>query len=245
MATSTRRTFLAGAASGAVAATLATPLSARAGNASDRVRIGIIGSGNQGKNHVRSLLTLKDAEIVSICDPDSSRLAEGVGLSNGSQGVDDMRRIFDDQSIDAVTIAAPDHWHTPAALAAMEAGKHVYVEKPCSHSVAEGQMLIKAAKKYDRVVAHGTQARSSPGFQEAMALVEEGIIGDVLQVRAWNWQLRKNIGYAQPSDPPPGVDYDSWVGASGMDALSDESFPHGLALVVQLRMRGNWERRSP
>ena len=213
MMSTTRRAFLVGAASGAAMSTLASPSKLRAGKIIDRVRIGTIGCGNQGKAHVRSLLTLPEAELVYLCDVDEGRLAERIEQAGGTpQGVTDLRRILDDQTIHAVTIATPDHWHTPAALLALEAGKHVYVEKPCSHNVREGRMLVEAAKKYDRVVAHGTQARSCGGFREAMSMLAEGVIGDVLMARCWNWQRRKNIGHGTPTDPPPGVDYDTWVG---------------------------------
>jgi predicted dehydrogenase len=106
----------------------------------------------------------------------------------------------------------PDHWHTPAALLALDAGKHVYVEKPCSHNIHEGRMLVEAVKRHKKVAAHGTQSRSTPGIQEAMQMLREGVIGDVLITKCWNWQLRENIGHKQPSKPPEGVDYDMWVG---------------------------------
>jgi hypothetical protein len=123
---------------------------------------------------------------------------------------------LDDPSIDAVTIATPDHWHTPAAILAMEAGKHVYVEKPCSHNLREGRLLVEASARTGKIVQHGTQARSSTGFREAVQMLRDGVIGDVLIARAWNIQRRSNIGHAQPSDPPAGFDYDLWVGPAPM-----------------------------
>ena len=103
-------------------------------------------------------------------------------------------------------------WHTPAALLALEAGKHVYVEKPCSHNLREGRLLVEAAEKSNKIVQHGTQARSNEGFREAIQMLREGVIGDVMIAKAWNIQRRNNIGHKQPSDPPPGFDYDMWVG---------------------------------
>ncbi len=205
-----RRVFLASAASG-VAATMASRR-ARAAGSAERIRVGVIGGGNQAKQHLRSLSQLKDVEIVYVCDIDARRLAECESLAKGAKGVPDMRRIFEDGTVDAVTIATPDHWHTPAALLAMEAGKHVYVEKPCSHNIREGQFLAEAAKRHGRVVAHGTQSRSNLGFQEAIKMLRGGAIGDVLIAKCWNWQRRKDIGHAAPSNPPQGVDYDAWVG---------------------------------
>ncbi|MCA9210620.1 MAG: Gfo/Idh/MocA family oxidoreductase, partial [Planctomycetales bacterium] len=108
--------------------------------------------------------------------------------------------------------ATPDHWHAPAAILAAEAGKHVYVEKPCSHNVREGRLLVDAARRNKRLVQHGTQSRSMSLIAHAVQLLRDGIIGDVLTAKAWNVQKRGPIGKAQPSKPPSGVDYDLWVG---------------------------------
>jgi predicted dehydrogenase len=212
MSQSTRRQFLKKTALGITAATLVAPGRSRAAAPSERVRIGIIGCGNQGKAHVKSLSSLADAEIVYVCDVDQERLGMGVEMSGGAKPVSDFRKILDDSTIDGVTIATPDHWHTPIALLALAAGKNAYVEKPCCHNVREGQLLREATQKTGKVVAHGTQARSSPSMIQAMKLLRDGVIGDVLQARCWNWQLRKDIGRMRPSSPPPGVDYDTWVG---------------------------------
>ncbi|RIK88208.1 MAG: gfo/Idh/MocA family oxidoreductase [Planctomycetota bacterium] len=210
MPTTTRRSFLAGAAAAGV---LATSVRSRAAGANERVRVAIIGAGNQGKSHARSLLSLSDVEIAYVCDVDQQRLGEQLQRVGGrAQAVADLRRVLDDPSVDAVTLPIPDHWHAPAALLALDAGKHIYVEKPCSHNVREGRMLLDAAVRHGKVAAHGTQSRSVPGMQEAIGMLHEGVIGDVLIARCWNWQMRKNIGRAQPSAPPPHVDYDSWVG---------------------------------
>ena len=109
-------------------------------------------------------------------------------------------------------IATPDHWHAPAAILACEAGKHVYVEKPQSHNLRESRLLLDAARRNNVVVQHGTQSRSAPLIAGAVQMLREGLIGDVLVAKAWNIQRRANIGHQQPSDPPPGVDYDAWVG---------------------------------
>ena len=212
MATETRRRFLKDATLGLTAATVLTRGKAQAAPASERVRIAVIGCGNQGGNHVKSLSGLKEAQLVYVADVDNDRLARAVSESGGARGVLDFRRALDDASVDAVVIATPDHWHVPATLLALQAGKHVYVEKPCCHNVREGQLLLRAARESGKVVAHGTQARSSPSMQQAMALLRDGVIGDVLQTRCWNWQLRKNIGHMKPSAVPAGVDYDTWVG---------------------------------
>lgn len=211
MTAESRRRFLKDTALSVAAAAL---VSSKTFAASDtqRVRIGVIGCGNQGTNHIRSLSGLSDAQIVHVADVDQERLTKAVNASGGANGVADFRRILDDKSIDAVSIATPDHWHVPVALLALEAGKHVYVEKPCSHNVREGQLLKAAAQKHGKVVVHGTQSRSSPAIQQAMKLLRDGVIGDVLVAKCWNWQKRNNIGHVEPSAPPSGVDYDTWVG---------------------------------
>jgi predicted dehydrogenase len=211
MPAESRRRFLQTAAL-ATTATAIFPKALRAANASERVRIGVIGCGNQGSNHIRSLSDVSSAEIALVADVDRDRLAKAETNAGGAKGVADFRRILDDATIDAVTIATPDHWHTPVALLALEAGKHVYVEKPCSHNVRESQLLREAARKHGKVVVHGTQARSSPSIQQAMKLLRDGVIGDVLITKCWNWQKRSDIGHVASSSPPAAVDYDTWVG---------------------------------
>lgn len=221
----TRRNFLANAAAGAAAAAVLAPARSRALGANERVRVAIIGAGNQGKRHCESLMTLSDAEIVYVCDVDPQRLGEQVARTNGkAKGISDLRRALDDPSIDAVTLPVPDHWHTPAALLALAAGKHIYVEKPCSHNIREGQALVEAVKKSGKVAAHGTQSRSCPGIQEAMQMLHEGVIGDILIAKCWNWQLREDIGHKQPSAPPAGVDYETWVGPAEWMPFQDNRF---------------------
>jgi predicted dehydrogenase len=158
-------------------------------------------------------MTLKDVDIAYVCDIDEHRLAEQVARTEGrAKPVGDLRRILDDASVDAVTIPLPDHWHVPAALLALDAGKHIYVEKPCSHNIREGRLLVDAVHRHRKVAAHGTQSRSTAGIQEAIQMLREGVIGDVLIAKCWNWQMREDIGRKQPSDAPPNVNYDTWVG---------------------------------
>ena len=140
----------------------------------------------------------------------SKKVADAGG--KGPKIVSDLRTILDDRAIDAVTVATPDHWHAPAAILACDAGKHVYVEKPCAHNLREGRLLVEAARRNDRVVQHGTQSRSLPVVVAAIDLVREGAIGDVLVARAWNIQRRSDIGHASPSEAPGGLDYDIWLG---------------------------------
>jgi predicted dehydrogenase len=212
MTPQTRRRFLKDGVLGGAASSLLSRPKSHAASAVQRVRIGVIGCGNQGGGHIESLTGRNAAQVVYAADVDSQRLAKAVSRSGGSKGVGDFRRILDDPSVDAVTVATPDHWHVPVALLALAAGKHVYIEKPCSHNVREGQLLVAATRNAGKVVAHGTQSRSNPAMQQAMEMLRDGVIGDVLVAKCWNWQLRSDIGRLQPSAAPSGVDYDTWVG---------------------------------
>jgi predicted dehydrogenase len=211
MVPSTRRRFLA--ATTGLSVSLLAASSLRAAGANQRVRVAILGAGNQGRRHAESLQSLANVEIAAVSDVDAERLAaQHQRVGSRSQAVADFRRILDDRSIDAVTIALPDHWHTPAALLAIAAGKHVYVEKPCSHNVREGRRLVAAAAQSQLAVAHGTQSRATPGLIEAIAMLRDGAIGKVLVAKCWNYQQRDDIGRRQPTSPPATVDYDAWVG---------------------------------
>ncbi len=207
MATVTRRFFLGATAVAAYG--ISRP--AR-GAANDRVVVGVIGLGGQGRSHVESYRSLPNVDVAYVCDLDEARLAKAKEVVPGVRAVNDLRRVLDDPQVDAVSIATPDHWHTPAALLALAAGKHVYVEKPCCHNVREGRMLADAAKRTTLQVQHGTQSRSAPLIQRAIELLRGGAIGDVIMARAWNVQYRPPIGKSQPSDPPSGFDYANWLG---------------------------------
>jgi predicted dehydrogenase len=210
-----RRTFLSQAAVGTAAATFASTAKADAKN--DMLTIGLIGPGGMGSNHLDQLIRRKDIRFAYVCDVDANRLAAAAKRVESAghgpvQAVKDMRRIFDDKSVDAVWIATPDHWHAPASILAVEAGKHVYVEKPVSHNIREGRLLLDAARKHNKVVQVGTQTRSSAHARRAVELLRDGVIGDVLVAKAWNSQLRGNIGKAKPTSPPDYLDFDLWLG---------------------------------
>jgi len=205
-----RRTFLK-AASATTAALVAAP-AVQAKSANEQVIVATIGCGGQGTAHVRSLLGLKDAKLAYVCDVDQQRLAKAAEMAPNAKAVNDLRRVLDDKHVDAVTIATPDHWHATAGLLALEAGKHAYVEKPCSHNVREGRLLLNKAREKNLKVQHGTQSRSSEGIANAVKMLDDGIIGDVLVAKSWNWQLRRDIGHAKPAEAPDSIDYDMWVG---------------------------------
>jgi predicted dehydrogenase len=213
-----RRNFLKQAGWGAAAATLLrSHTSASAYAANDRIVAGVIGPGGMGSSHVKNLLNRDDVEIAWICDVDAQRVSSAAKLVKTAKGRDpktsrDLREVLDDKSVDAVWIATPDHWHAPATILACDAGKHVYVEKPCAHNIREGRLMVEAARRNKRVVQVGTQSRSTEHIIEAMKLLREGVIGDVLVAKAWNSQLRANLGKQQPSDPPAHLDFDLWLG---------------------------------
>lgn len=200
----TRRDFLKTAAAGAMSSGLASRVQAAGSN--NNIAAALIGCGSRGETFLE--------HVQYVCDPDRKRLAAAAAQIGASsdRAVTDLRRILDNPQIDAVFVATPDHWHAPAAIMACEAGKHVYVEKPCSHNLVESRLLLDAARRSGVVVQHGTQQRSSAFMNDAIANLRDGIIGDVLVAKAWNIQRRKNIGHAAPSTPPQGVDYDLWVG---------------------------------
>ena len=208
-----RRTFLATTAAGIGYWFAGTaPRVCHGTTRADTLRIAVIGLGPQGNGHLKRYLALPNVEIAYLCDVDQGRLGAASKVADKAKTVTDLRRVLDDPSVDAVSIATPDHWHAPAAILACAAGKHVYVEKPCSHNFQEGRWLVEAARRHGRVVQHGTQTRSSQSTANAIQLLREGIIGDVFVAKAWNVQRRNNIGKEKPSDPPAGFDYDLWLG---------------------------------
>ncbi len=204
MKSTDRRSFLAGAS-------LAIAAGSRFVTAADpsKIKVALIGCGGRAGSHRDEFS--KIAHIAWVCDPDQKRLAE-FEKATGAKSTTDMRRIFDDKEVQAVVVATPDHWHAPASILACNAGKHVYVEKPCSHNFIEGAMLVQAARKNNVVVQHGTQSRSNRQIVNAIQMIKEGAIGDVLMAKAWNIQRRSNIGKSAPSQAPEHVDYDSWIG---------------------------------
>jgi predicted dehydrogenase len=207
-----RRQFL-GQGGAAVGLAAAWPGRARA----EAVTLGAIGCGGQGTGLVKKFVALDGVELAYVCDPDGARAeaaARAVAKATGKtpKVVTDLRRVLDDRSVDAVTVATPDHWHAPATILACDAGKHVYVEKPCAHNFREGRLMVETARRTGRVVQHGTQSRTNPVVLRAIRLLREGAIGEVLVAKAFDVQKRKDIGHAKPSEPPAGFDYDLWIG---------------------------------
>src|ERR1039458_4672479 len=190
-----RRYFLSTAAAGGVQLLAAKRAHA---SPSDQIRVALIGAGGRGGDHVRAIARIPGVELVTVCDPDETRMAEKAASYEKIAGKkpalqQDLRHIMDDKSIDAVTIATCNHWHALATIWACQAGKHVYVEKPVCHDFYEGSQMVAAARRYNRVVQGGTQARSSGRVRKGILALQEGIIGEVYMARCIHYQLRDSL----------------------------------------------------
>ncbi len=197
--------------------------------ANDRVRVAVVGLHGQGWAHVEEYAKLKDVEVVALCDVDenvlSQRLAEMAKLGlREPQTYVDMRRVLHDSSIDAISIATPNHWHSLQAIWGCQAGKDVYVEKPMSHNWWEGRQLVRAARRYSRIVQHGTNSRSGMAMREGVQKLREGLIGEVYMARGLCFKWRKSIGKAPQEPVPAGVDYDLWTGPAPMKPFTRNRF---------------------
>lgn len=197
--------------------------------ANDRVRVGICGVRGRGNDHIRSFPRVPGTEIAALCDVDESVLnlrlgeIEKAGLPRPKSYVD-IRKLLEDKEIDAISIAAPNHWHSLMAIWACQAGKDVYVEKPCSHNTFEGRQLVRAVKKYNRICQHGSQWRSNPGMSEAMKHLRDGTIGDVYMARGLCYKWRPSIGRASEEPVPAGVHYDLWTGPAPLKPFTKNRF---------------------
>jgi predicted dehydrogenase len=183
----------------------------------EALRVAVCGVHGRGMDHVQGWSRLKDVRITTICDVDlntTARAQKAISRHYGSEPkvVQDVRRVLDDPSIDAISIATPNHWHALMAIWACQAGKDVYVEKPVSHNVTEGRRIVEAARKYDRIVQTGTQCRSHKGIQDAMAFLRSGKLGQIYMAKGLCYKPRGSIGHKADGPVPSGVDYDLWVG---------------------------------
>jgi predicted dehydrogenase len=216
--TLTRRSFLAASAASVVAARSAS-FAARS-DVNSRIGVCTIGFNGQGGSHIKDILKKKDeAEYVALCDTDSDVLERGAKFVEEAQGkrpklYRDIREALADKSIDAVTIATPNHWHSLAAIWACQAGKDVYVEKPLCHNVYEGRQLVEAAKKHGKIVQHGTQSRASGTLIRDMKLIHDGFIGKIVESRGYVYKNgnRGAIGHGKPGPVPKNLDWNLWQG---------------------------------
>lgn len=213
-----RRSFIkksVAAGSAVVVAPIYIP--AKVFGANDRINAAVLGVNGRGMSHVKSLMAQKNVEVPILCDPDLNVLGKRQKEVKDKYGKDvqleqDLRRVMDNKDIDVISIASPNHWHALSVIWACQAGKDVYVEKPGSHNVWEGRKMVEAAQKYDRIVQHGVQLRSSPAINEAVDLMREGYIGRVYMARGLVFRWREDIGNKGFSSVPEGLDYDLWTG---------------------------------
>lgn len=229
----TRRQFLQRSAHATALAAAVSALGGVHAFADDKprtVRLAIIGCGGIMTQHVKGLVERhEDVDLAWLCDVDPRQIDKMAGLITPHQSTPPKRtgryeEIVADKDVDACIIATPHHWHAPIALALMQAGKDVYIEKPISHVFAEGPKIIAAAKKYGRVVQQGSQMRSSPVTERAGQLLRDGIVGQVKVARAWTAELRDEVKPVPDSAPPEGVDYDRWLGPAPEHAFNPHRF---------------------
>jgi predicted dehydrogenase len=232
-----RREFLH--ASGGLAAALAgagaleaaeTKAAAKKAGANDQLHVAVVGVHGRGGSHVTDLAGKHDCVVTTICDADEAVIGPAMKLAEVQQGKapryeKDIRKVLEDKSIDLVTIATPNHWHALAAIWALQAGKHVYVEKPVSHNVSEGRRIVEVAEKTGRLCQTGTQNRSSGAYRAAMEFLHAGKLGKIKVARALCYKRRGSIGKVKEPQPvPKTVDYDLWTGPAPMKHVMRRSF---------------------
>ena len=200
--------------------------------ANSRLNFAVIGLNSRGYAHLSSLKANKQSACIShVCDVDSNTLKKFAAATQQAMGSapateKDFRKILEQKDVDAISIASPDHWHTPMAIAGLQAGKHVFVEKPCSHNPAEGALLVEAQKKYGKVVQMGTQQRSSPHTIEIVGKIHGGLIGRAYYAKAWYSNTRKSIGYGKPAPVPEQLDWELWQGPAPHTPYTDNVQPY-------------------
>ncbi len=233
----TRRRFLEDSMLAAAAAAATTTVGSSAaiaadtkhsGSPNERIRVAVIGVHSRGGEHISAVEQCDGVEIAYICDIDTkvgNKRCEEIGKKRTKpKYVQDLRRLFDDKTLDAVTIATPNHWHSLAAIWAMQAGKDVYVEKPVSHNVSEGRRAVQTAEHHQRICQAGTQSRSSPGLHEAIAYVKSGKLGEVKLARGLCYKPRASIGPKGNYPIPAEVNYDLWSGPAPILPLTRKQF---------------------
>jgi len=230
----TRREFLDAMAVGAASVALTTTAKsyARILGSNERLNFAVIGLNSRGYAHLAGIKANQGTARVShVCDVDSDILRKFEDMAHKETGEaptaeKDFRKVLDAKEVDAITIATPDHWHAPMAIAALQAGKHVYLEKPCSHNPAEGEMLVEAQQKYHKLVQMGTQQRSSPHTIEIIKKIHDGIIGKPYFAKAWYVNVRKSIGHGKEAPVPARLDWDLWQGPAPRRPYTDNIHPY-------------------
>lgn len=229
----TRRTFIKKASSGAFALSLGGMLPAFSAKsyqnivgANEKIRVACMGVNSRGLAVGKNFAHQKNCEVLHVCDVDSRAAdicidAIGKIQSNKPQATPDFRNALEDKNLDALIVTAPDHWHAPAALLACSAGKHVYLEKPCSHNPNEGEMLVKSAEKHKRILQMGNQRRSWPNVAGAIADLHSGVIGRPYFAKTWYTNNRASIGIGKDTAVPEWLNYDLWQGPAPRKTYKD------------------------
>lgn len=199
--------------------------------ANDRLNVGVIGLGGRGRALLELLTRQPNTRIAAVCDVDQAAQERAVAVVEKMQGFkpkvfSDMRRLFEDRGLDAVTMATPNHWHALGTIWACQAGKDVYIEKPASHNFWEGQQMIAAARKYKRIVQVGLQSRSTAMTMRAIKFLREGVIGEVFMAKGVCYKWRPSIGRTPDQPAPPGIDWDLFLGPAPMRPFSQNRFKY-------------------
>jgi predicted dehydrogenase len=218
-----RRYFLMSSAVAAGAALKGAP------SINDTVRVACVGIRGQGNSHIHQYSRMPNVEIAALCDVDENILSQRMQQVEASgkkkpAAYTDVRKLLEDKSIDVISIATPNHWHSLIGIWACQAGKDVYVEKPCSHNIFEGRQLVAAAQKYNRIVQHGTNSRSGVAVREAVDKMRQGVIGEVYMARGLCFKWRDTIGHKPEEAVPAGVHYDLWTGPAPLHAFTQNRF---------------------
>ena len=229
----TRRTFLKRASAAGLGAGIViagTKASGRVLGANDTIRVGVAGIHGRGGSHIGAFAGMKGVQVTHLIDPDSRLFASRSGQVKSKGGntpkcFQDIRKALEDKDLDAVSIASCNHWHSLLTILSCQAGKDVYVEKPCSHNVFEGRKCVEAARKHQRIVQHGTQRRSMARWARQIAAIASGKYGKLLVSKGYASKVRWSIGFKEPKDPPPELDYDLWLGPAPMQPYN-ENFVH-------------------
>lgn len=224
-----RRDFVkaaAGAATVGLGALASAQASAAANRANKKIVVGVMGTSGRGQSLCQTFAGLPDVAVAYVCDVDQRNVEKGAaavvkGGGEAPKQIGDFRKMLEDPSLDAIVIAAPNHWHAPATILGCSMGKHVYCEKPCSHNPYEGEMAVEASRKYKKVVQHGTQRRSYVGLREAVQKLHEGLLGRLLFARGWYNNERKTIGVGKPAAVPEQLDYALWQGPAPVQPYKD------------------------
>jgi predicted dehydrogenase len=219
-----RRTLLEATVAAGLAGIGTSSSWAGVGSANDIIGVGIVGLRGKGRHHIEMFSAMEGARITALCDVDQEVLSRSLEKIKNQrpkpEAYADVRKLLDDKNVDAVVIAAPNHWHSLMTIWACQAGKDVYVEKPASHNLFEGRQMVKAARQYKRVVQTGMQNRSSLALQEALAYIRAGNLGRILRVRGLCYDERDSIGKTNGPQPiPAGIDYGLWTGPAPLEPL--------------------------